>query len=96
MRRPWCIEVCEMSDRNAKLVALRERQARIEAKIEQLKNQEEKRARKDDLRLKILFGAALMADAARHRETAEFLRTVLARGITMDRDRQFLKEKKWL
>jgi hypothetical protein len=38
----------------------------------------------------------MLVDAALHRETAEYLRTVLARGITADRDRQFLKERKWL
>jgi hypothetical protein len=85
-----------MSDKTAKLAALRERQAKILAKIEQLETQEKKQARKDDTRLKILFGAAMLTDAALHRETAEFLRTVLERGITADRDRQFLKERKWL
>lgn len=86
----------DMSDRTAKLAALRERQTRLLAKIEQLETQEKRQARKDDTRLKILFGAAMLADAALHGETAEFLRMVLARGITADRDRQFLKERKWL
>lgn len=85
-----------MPNTTDQLHALRERQARIQAKIDQLENQAKKQARKDDTRLKILVGAALLADAAIHVDTASHLRTVLARGITADRDRQFLKDKKWL
>jgi hypothetical protein len=79
-----------------KLTALRERQAKLLAKIEQLENQEKKQARKDDTRVKILIGAAMMADAAIHPETAEYLRKVLSRGITAPRDQEFLVAKNWL
>ena len=85
-----------MANATDKLTALRERQARIKAKIEQLENQEKKQARKDDTRLKILVGAAMLADAERHRETSEAIRTVLARAITADRDKEFLAAKNWL
>ena len=84
-----------MSDRTAKLTALRERQTRLQAKIEQLETQQKKQNRKDDTRLKILIGAAMMADAAIHNETQEYLRKVLARGITAPRDQEFLAAKNW-
>jgi hypothetical protein len=96
IRADYGIEVPTMPERASKLTALRERAARIQARIEQLETQDKKQARKDDTRLKILFGAAMMADAAQHPETEKFIRAVLARGITADRDRQFLKEHKWL
>ncbi len=85
-----------MPNTTSKLNALRDRQARILAKIEQLQAVEKKQARKDDTRLKILVGAALLADAAIHPQTAQFIRTVLARAVTADRDREFLKERTWL
>lgn len=82
-----------MANATEKLTALRSRQAHLQAKIEQLENQEKKQARKDDTRLKILIGAAMLADAAARPETAELLRAVLARGITAARDREFLKSR---
>jgi hypothetical protein len=85
-----------MSNAATKLTALRERQARILAKIEQLETQAKKQARKDDTRLKILIGAAMLADAAIHPETEKFLRMVLVRAITAPRDQEFLTGKGWL
>ena len=85
-----------MANAKEKLTALLERQTRIKAKIEQLQVQEQKQARKDDTRLKILVGAAVLADAARHAETEELLRTILARGITAPRDKEFLKTRSLL
>jgi hypothetical protein len=82
-----------MANTTNKLTALRDRQARIKAKIEQLENQNMKQARKDETRLKILVGAAVLADAARHTETGELLRAVLTRGITAPRDKEFLKAR---
>jgi len=76
-----------------KLVNLREQQAQLEAKISKLEVKQKLQARKDETRLKILVGAAVLADAARHSETGELLRTVLARGITADRDKEFLKDR---
>ena len=85
-----------MSTATDKLTALREKQARILAKIEQLENQAKTQARKDDTRLKILIGAAMLADAAIHPETDKSIRGVLARAITQERDREFLRAKQWL
>jgi hypothetical protein len=89
-------EVTPMTNPAIKLTALRERKARILARIDQLETQAKKQARKDDTRLKILIGAAMLADGTIHPETGEFIRAVLARAITADRDREFLREKSWL
>ena len=79
-----------------KLTALRERQARILAKIEQLETQEKKQARKDETRLKILVGAAIMADGKIHPETTKFIKAVLSRAVTAPRDQEFLATNNWL
>jgi len=52
--------------------------------------------RKDDTRLKVLIGAAHIADAEVHEETRSAVKQVLERAITAERDREFLKEKGWL
>lgn len=85
-----------MSERATKLATLRERQARILARIEQLETQEKKQARKDETRLKILVGAAMMADGKIHPETMKFVKAVLSRAITAPRDQEFLATNNWL
>jgi hypothetical protein len=79
-----------------KLAALRDRQARLQARIERLENENKKQARKDDTHLKILIGATLLADAAHYSETDEFIRLVLSRGAFAARDREFLKKQGWI
>jgi len=76
-----------------RLASLRDQQEQLEAKIAKLESRKKQQDRKDETRLKILVGAAVLADAARHSETGELLRTVLARGITADRDKEFLKDR---
>ena len=85
-----------MASTTDKLAALLQKQSRIKARIEQLQTQQQKQARKDDTRLKIIVGATVMSDAAIHPQTMEFVRAILARAIKLDRDKQFLKEMGWL
>lgn len=85
-----------MTDKTTKLTALRERQARLQAKIDQLEIKQKKQDRKDDTRLKILVGAAMMADGQLHPETTKFIKAVLSRAITAPRDQEFLAAKNWL
>jgi hypothetical protein len=79
-----------------KLMTLKEKQARLIARISQLENQQKKQARKEDTRLKVLIGAGMLADAETHPESQRVIRLVLARAITAERDREFLKSKGWL
>jgi hypothetical protein len=80
---------------NPKLAALLEREAAIKAKIAALQSREKAQARKDETRLKILVGAAFLADAELNPATGDIIREVLQRAITLDRDRDFLKSKGW-
>jgi hypothetical protein len=86
----------QMATAALKLATLRERQARLLARISKLENQEKKQARREDTRLKILVGAGMLADAEFHPETLGLIRLVLGRAITAERDREFLRSKGWL
>ncbi len=68
---------------------LRERIADEEAK-------KRKANRKRETRLKILLGAAILADAAFHDSTRATFKEIAARAITIPRDRQFLAEAGWI
>jgi hypothetical protein len=85
-----------MANSTVKLAALREKQAQLLAKISKLENRNKQEARKEDTRLKILIGAAMLADANIHPETAKLIKTILARAITTPRDQEFLAAKSWL
>jgi hypothetical protein len=75
---------------------LREKQKQIQAKIEALEAKNKIQTRKEDTRLKVLIGAAFLADVQHHEETRAGIKTVLQRAITAVQDKEFLKEKGWL
>lgn len=84
--------------------ALRKKEAQIKAKLAELEKQANAEKRKEDTRLKVLIGAAMLADidaqevhnpetAARHKDT---LKAILDRAIKSQRDREFLVAQGWL
>lgn len=79
-----------------KMEALKQRKAKIDEQIAALKARETAQARKEDTRLKVLIGAAMLADVKIHPKTGEFIKDVLQRAITEKRDREFLQNKGWL
>ena len=81
---------------SSKLETLRKRRQQIEAQIERAESAYKTRLRKEDTRLKVLVGAALLADVAVHPETRAGVQAVLKRAITAPRDRDFLSAKGWL
>jgi hypothetical protein len=78
------------------LETLREKQKRLQARIAALETKNKVQARKEDTRLKVLVGAAFLADCEHHEETRAGIKAVIERAITAARDREFLKEKGWL
>jgi large subunit ribosomal protein L7/L12 len=86
----------ESAKENLKLEALRKRETQIKAQITKLVEQEKMKSRKDDTRLKVLIGAAFLADAAIYPETCDIIKLILQRAITSQRDREFLTMKGWL
>ncbi|MBV8892825.1 MAG: mobilization protein C [Acidobacteria bacterium] len=83
-------------DKTAQLEALKKRLEKTRAQIMAIETRHKEQARKDDTRLKVLIGAAHIADAEVHEETQSAVKRVLERAITAPRDREFLKEKGWL
>ena len=81
---------------NNKLETLEKQRARIQARITEEEAKLKAKTRKEDTRLKILVGAAFLNDVEHHPETRAGVLAVLERGITIDRDREFLKTKGWL
>lgn len=79
-----------------RLEALRKRANQLKAKIGKIEAKAGAVTRKEENRLKILVGAALLADAKHHQATADFVREVLQRAVTADRDKEFLQGKGWL
>ena len=79
-----------------KLEALKEKQAKVAAQIAQIEARGKAEDRKRDTRLKVLVGAACLADCAIHDDTKVMLRMVLERAVKAPRDREFLKAAGWL
>lgn len=79
-----------------KLEMLKERKAKIEQQIAALKARETAQDRKDLTRLKVLIGAAMLADIKINPDLASLVDRVLQRAITEKRDIEFLQSKGWL
>ena len=82
--------------KKSKLETLLEKQAQIAAQIAEAQRLENAKARKRDTRLKVIVGAACLADAAIHDDLKTTVRAVLERAVTAPRDREFLKAEGWL
>jgi hypothetical protein len=73
-----------------RLIVLKQKEAQLKAQIQRVENRAKSQNRKDDTRCKIIIGGALLADAAIHADTAQWLKTVLARAVTVERDKVLL------
>jgi hypothetical protein len=96
MARPTQIRKVESIMVNDKLEALQKKREQIQARIAEEEAKLKSNTRKEDTRLKILLGAAFLNDVEHHPETRAAILAILERGITIDRDREFLKAKGWL
>ena len=78
------------------MAALKAKEAKIRARIAQLQARENAKTRKEDNHLKILLGAAVLADSVKHPETRQTMNAILGRAISKPVDVDFLKSKGWL
>lgn len=78
------------------LDTLKQRKAKLEQQIAALKARETTQERKEDTRLKVLIGAAMLADSKLNPGTVQMIEEILQRAITAERDRAFLQGKGWL
>lgn len=79
-----------------KMEELKRRKAQLDQQIAALKAREMAQVKKEDTRLKVLIGAAMLADSKINPQTGVFVQEVLQRAITEKHDRKFLKSKDWL
>jgi hypothetical protein len=70
----------------------------FQARVAAIEAGEKEKRRKEDTRLKILLGAAVLADSQKHPETRGAVQTVVQRAFASggERDKEFLKSKGWL
>jgi muramidase (phage lysozyme) len=74
---------------------LKKREA-FDLKIKAVNSQLKETERREDTRLKVLLGAAVLTDVAHHPETRAGIASAVNRAITAEKDREFLKSKGWL
>jgi predicted nuclease with TOPRIM domain len=79
-----------------RLEALKKRKAQLEQQIKNLEQKNAAQQRKDETRVKVLIGAAFLADTLKHPETKDLIKEVVNRGIQRDKDREILKKAGWL
>jgi hypothetical protein len=79
-----------------KLEALRQKQDALRARIAKIEAREREAAHKEDIRLKVIVGAAILANVSLHPEARAGLVAVLEDAVATSRDREFLKAKNWL
>lgn len=87
-----------------RIEALKKKQAQIEAQIKALQQKDISKKRKDETRLKVLIGAAMMADVDKTTEgnveagakQKKDIMVVLNRAIQRKQDRDFLTSAGWL
>jgi hypothetical protein len=77
--------------RQQRLDALAKKEAQIKARKADLRAKIAKEDRRLRTRQLIIVGAAVLADAELHQETADMLSAILGRAITHDRDRDLLR-----
>jgi hypothetical protein len=79
-----------------RLEALRQKQDAIKAKIAKLEAKRKLAVHKEDIRLKLLLGSAILTTANLHPETRPGIVAALQNTVTAQRDVDFLKDKNWL
>jgi hypothetical protein len=79
-----------------RLEALKKQAEQLKARIAKIEAKQSAQTRKEDTRLKVVVGAALLADAKTCTETAAVIRAVLTRTVSAQRDKDFLKAKNGL
>jgi len=85
-----------METSKTKLELLKRKRDQLQACIAEIEAKSKAQARKEETRLKVIAGAACLADAVIRDETKGMVRVILDRAVKAPRDRDFLKSKEWL
>lgn len=79
-----------------RIKSLKERKAKIEQELSRIEAREKAKERKEETRLKVLIGSAILSEAPAHPEIVQPIQEILARAITAPRDQELLTRKGWL
>ncbi|WP_263351368.1 hypothetical protein [Acidicapsa acidisoli] len=82
---------------NSRIEALRKREAALREAIAMEKVRQQKKDEKDDARLHLIIGGALVRNAAQHSDYELMLKSVLTSMTTFtDGEKKLLRAKGWL
>jgi protein subunit release factor A len=96
---PESSEAKRLGNEVARLERLVDMYTKQDKQAERIADFEQKHAeqnRKDDTRIKVIVGAAVLSDAGLKPETRAAVIVLLGRAVKAPRDREFLKTKGWL
>lgn len=79
-----------------KIEALKQKKEKIEKELALIEAREKAKKRKEETRLKVIIGAAMVAECNANPETADLVKAVLGRAVTAQRDRELLARSGWL
>lgn len=82
--------------KHAAIEALRKKKSQLEERIKQLEQKATAQRRKADTRLKVLLGAAFLADLPHHPASRDLVKQIVARGNWQKSDAEFLMTTGWL
>lgn len=88
--------MADQTTENQKLQTLRQKAEALKQQIAKIEAADKAKLRKEDTRLKVIVGAAIIANTELHPETRGAVVAVLDKAVTAPRDREFLKSKSWL
>jgi len=80
---------------NPRLTELLKKKAQLEARIERETALARQKSRKLDTRHKIILGACILADIAKHPEGGTVIEDMLRRAASLPRDRELLRSQGW-
>lgn len=75
---------------------LKQKRAKLDQQLATLESRAKAQKRKEDTRLKVLVGAAMLAECQNNPKVTPGIKRILHRAITAERDREFLQRTGWL
>lgn len=75
---------------------LKQRKEKIEKALANLEAREKAKQRKEETRLKILIGGAILSDAKGHPEIIDIVQEIVTRAVSSERDKELLARYGWM
>jgi len=79
-----------------RIESLKQRKEKIEQALANLEAREKAKQRKEETRLKILIGGAILSDAKDHPEIIDIVQEIVTRAVSSERDKELLARCGWM